>query len=252
MTQSAYQPQISALQWVRSAVFVFQIYLMMLIMGILYFPWALVSAHGARTACKHYCYWVRWTARWMIGLKTEVRGPVPTGEVLIASKHQSFLDIIMIFSEVPAGKFIMKRELMWAPVIGQYGLRIGCVPVQRGKRGQAIAKMLADVEAGQAEAGQLIIYPQGTRVAPGVDAPYKIGAALLSEQTQQPCVPAATNVGLFWPRTGIWRKQGTAVVEFLPAIAPGMDREAFTQSLQEQVETASDALMREAGFDPKA
>lgn len=237
------------MRWVMSFLFVVQMYAMMAVIGIVFLPWALLSPHGARAACKTYCRWVRFTARWMVGLRTEVRGPVPQDEVLIAAKHQSFLDIILIFGAIPAGKFIMKRELMWAPVIGQYALRIGCVPVARGKRGQAIAKMLSDVDRGAVLPGQLIIYPQGTRIAPGVVAPYKVGTALLYEQTGQPCVPAATNVGLFWPRKGIYRKPGLAVVEFLPRIEPGLDRDRFLKQLREEVETASDALMKEAGFD---
>ncbi|WP_058247836.1 lysophospholipid acyltransferase family protein [Tropicibacter naphthalenivorans] len=223
----------------------------MLVLGIVFLPWALVSPKGARLACRSFTLWVRWTASWMVGLKTEVRGPIPTGEVLIAAKHQSFLDILMIFSEVPAAKFIMKRELLFTPIIGLYAYRIGCVPVHRGKRGQAITKMLADVEKGRAEPGQLVIYPQGTRVAPGVVKPYKVGAALLYEQAGQPCVPAATNCGLFWPRTGILRKPGLAVVEFLPEIAPGLGREPFMRRLETEVEAASDALMAEAGFTPE-
>lgn len=237
------------MRWVLSLIFVVQMYAAMAVLGIVFLPWALFSARGARAACKTFCVWVRFTARVMCGLRTELRGEVPTGEVLIASKHQSFLDIILIFSVVPAGKFIMKRELMFAPVIGQYALKIGCVPVERGKRGQAIAKMLRDVEQGSAEPGQLIIYPQGSRIAPGVRAPFKVGAALLYEQTGQTCVPAATNVGLFWPRKGILRKPGLAVVEFLPPIAPGLSREAFLKRLEHDVETASNRLMLEAGFD---
>ncbi|MCR8548057.1 1-acyl-sn-glycerol-3-phosphate acyltransferase [Salipiger sp. P9] len=235
-----------AVQWLRSLIFVGQMYGAMAVLGILFFPWAMVSRRGARLACLLWCRWARWTAHWMVGLKSEIRGTPPEGEVLIAAKHQSFFDIIMIFSAVPAGKFIMKRELLWAPVLGQYALRIGCVPVDRGKRGAAIAKMLQDVDRGTAEPGQLIIYPQGTRVAPGVHKPYKVGAALLYEQTGQPCVPAATNVGAFWPRTGIYRKPGLAVVEFLPVIAPGLPKDAFLKQLAEEVETASDALYAEA------
>jgi 1-acyl-sn-glycerol-3-phosphate acyltransferase len=237
------------MRWILSLLFVVQMYVMMALMGILFLPWALLTPRGARMACKTYCRWVRFTARVMCGLRTEVRGPVPSEEVLIAAKHQSFLDIILIFAAVPAGKFIMKRELMWAPVIGQYALRIGCVPVERGKRGQAIAKMLRDVERGEALPGQLIIYPQGSRIAPGVRAPFKVGAALLYEQTGQSCVPAATNVGVFWPRRGILRKPGLAVVEFLPVIPPGLDRETFLTRLETGVEEASNRLMREAGFD---
>ncbi|WP_305968789.1 MULTISPECIES: lysophospholipid acyltransferase family protein [unclassified Mameliella] len=237
------------MRWVMSFLFVIQMYAMMAIMGIVFLPLALASRGGARFACRTYCRWVRLTARIMVGLRTEVRGEVPQGEVLIASKHQSFLDIILIFGAVPAGKFIMKRELMWAPVIGQYALRIGCVPVERGKRGQAIARMVKDVARGAAVPGQLIIYPQGTRIAPGVKAPYKVGTAILYEQTGQPCVPAATNVGLFWPRKGIYRKPGLAVVEFLPVIQPGLEKYAFLERLEKEVETASNALMKEAGFD---
>ena len=144
----------------------------------------------------------------MVGLRTEVRGTPPTGEVLIAAKHQSFLDIILIFGSVPAGKFIMKRELMWAPVLGLYALRIGCVPVNRGQRSRAIKRMLADVAKGRQAPGQLIIYPQGTRISPGVRAPYKVGSGALYQELGQDCVPAATNVGLFWPRKGILRSPG--------------------------------------------
>ena len=235
-----------ALHWLRSLVFVAQMYLAMAVIGIVFLPWALASRRGARVACRTFCRWVRWSAAWMVGLRSEVRGTPPTGEVLIAAKHQSFLDIMLIFASVPAGKFIMKRELMWAPVIGQYALRIGCVPVDRGKRSRAIAGMVADVARGRQEPGQLIIYAQGTRVAPGVKKPYKIGAGVLYEETGQSCVPAATNVGLFWPRTGILRKPGLAVVEFLPEIAPGLDRQAFMERLEHEVETASDRLMQEA------
>ncbi len=239
------------MQWFRSLLFVGQMYAMMGIMGILFLPLAISGRKGALWACKTYCRWVRWTARWMVGLRTEVRGPVPQGEVMIAAKHQSFLDIILIFGAVPSGKFIMKRELMWAPVIGQYALRIGCVPVERGKRGQAIAKMVDDVAKGRQHPGQLIIYPQGTRIAPGVKAPYKVGTSILYKELDQDCVPAATNVGVFWPRTGIYRKPGTAVVEFLPTIKAGLPRETFLSQLEDTVETASNTLMREADFDAK-
>ncbi|SLN21541.1 1-acyl-sn-glycerol-3-phosphate acyltransferase [Roseovarius litorisediminis] len=239
-----------AVQWIMSLLFVVQMYLMMVVLGIVFFPWAVFSRKGALTACKSFCRWVRWTARWMVGLRTEVRGTPPTDEVLIAAKHQSFLDIILIFGAVPAGKFIMKRELMWAPVIGQYALKIGCVPVNRGKRSAAIKRMVTDVAKGAQKPGQLIIYPQGTRIAPGVKAPYKVGSGVLYEQLGQDCVPVAANVGVFWPRRGIYRKPGLAVVEFLPRIKKGQTKDVFMTQLQDEVETASDALMREAGFDP--
>lgn len=235
-----------ALQWLRSLVFVIQMYLAMLVLALIYTPLALFDRRHAYTAMHSYCRWVRYSAGWLVGLHSEVRGEPPTDEVVIAAKHQSFFDIIILFSAVPRGRFIMKKELVWAPILGWYALRIGCVPVDRGKRGQAIAAMMKAVAEGRQEPGQLLIYPQGTRVAPGDKMPYKMGTAALYSQLGQDCVPAATNVGHFWPRRGIYRKPGLAVVEFLPRIRPGLTNAAFMAELERRVETASDRLLAEA------
>ena len=239
----------NAIQWVRSLIFNAQMYVAMLVCGIIYLIPAIISPKGAIAGCHAYCVWVRWTASWMIGLKVEIRGEPPTDEVMVAPKHQSFLDVLMIYGAIPRGKFIFKAILKYAPVIGQFGLRIGCIPVDRGKRGQAIKKMVADVKAGHALPGQLIIYPQGTRIAPGVKAPYKIGTGALYKELGQPVVPVATNVGVFWPKRGVTRHSGTAVFEFLPRIEPGLEVDVFMAQLEETIETASDRLNKEAGFD---
>ena len=236
------------IQYIRSVIFIIQMYGAMAIMAVYYTPLAIFRRDAAYDAVRAYCRYVRWSARWLVGLRSEVRGEIPTKEVIIASKHQSFFDIILIVSEVPRPKFIMKASLVYAPILGWFALRIGCVPVNRGKRAEAIRQMMRGVTAGDAPAGQLIIYPQGTRVAPGVDKPYKVGTAVIYEETGQTCVPAATNVGVFWPRQGLLRKPGLAVVEFLPPIPPGRDRNAFMEDLEREIETASDALMRDAGF----
>lgn len=237
-----------ALQWLRSALFVGQMYLMMAVFALIFTPFALASRRWAFHAVHAYCHWVRWTARWMVGLRSEIRGEVPQDEVLIAAKHQSFFDIILIVSVTPRPKFIMKSSLKWAPILGWYALRIGCVPVDRGRRAEAIRQMMRGVQSGKQKPGQLIIYPQGTRVAPGLQKPYKIGAGVLYAELGQDCAPAATNVGVLWPRTGIYRKPGLAVVEFLPRIPAGMETGAFMATLEEEIETASDRLMDEAGF----
>lgn len=238
----------TAIRWVLSLIFIVQMYLAMAVLAVVFAPWALFSRNGAFAAAHTFCRWVRFTARLLCGLRSEIRGTPPTHEAVVAAKHQSFFDIILIFSALPRGKFIMKRELMFAPFLGQYALRLGCVPVDRGKRGAAIAKMKADVEKGTAHPGQLIIYPQGTRVAPGVAKPYKVGTGLLYEQLGQPCVPVATNVGVFWPKRGILRKPGLAVVQFLPEIAPGLPVPQFMERLEREIETHSDMLLAEAGF----
>lgn len=241
-----------AVQYLRSLVFIAQMYLAMVVLAVVFAPFAIVSRQAAYTAMHTFCRWVRFSARWLVGLRSEVRGEVPMDEVLVAAKHQSFFDIIIIFGAMPRPKFIMKRELIWAPILGQYALRIGCVPVDRGKRGQAIAAMIAAVKSGRQLPGQLVIYPQGTRVAPGASLPYKVGTAALYAQLGQSCVPVATNVGVLWPKRGMLRKPGLAVVEFLPRIQPGLANAAFMAELETRIETASYALMAEAGFQKAA
>lgn len=239
-----------AWRWLRSLIFAAQAYLMMAVMALAFAPWAIFDRRGAFAAVHAWCGYVRWTASWMIGLKSEVRGEVPQGEVLIAAKHQSFFDIIVLVSVLPRPKFIMKKQLKWAPILGWYAQRIGCVPVDRGKRGAAIKTMMERVRSGRQEPGQLIIYPQGTRVVAGAKRDYKIGIGLLYQEMDVACVPVACNVGVFWPRQRIYRDPGLAVIEFLPPIPPGMELRDFMARLEDEVETRSDALMREAGFDP--
>jgi 1-acyl-sn-glycerol-3-phosphate acyltransferase len=236
------------LQYILSFIFICQMYLAMLVLAIWYTPFVLFRRDAAFDAVHTYTRWVRWSAEVLVGLRSEIRGQVPTDEVIIAAKHQSFFDIIMIVSVVPRPKFIMKRELLWAPILGWYAIRIGCVPVDRGRRSQAMAKMVADVKAGAAAPGQLIIYPQGTRVAAGASKPYKVGVGVLYSELGQDCVPAATNVGVFWPRHGILRKPGLAVVEFLPRIKAGQSVAEFMAQIEPVIEGASDQLMAESGF----
>ncbi|MBS1300996.1 lysophospholipid acyltransferase family protein [Loktanella sp. SALINAS62] len=236
------------IQWIRSLLFSMTMYVMMLVFGIVFLPYALIHPNGARHTCRMYARSVMWLAGWMIGLRFEFRGTPPTFGCMVAAKHQSFMDVMAIYQVMPRPRFIMKRLLLWAPVLGLFAYRAGCIPVDRGKKGQAIKDMLARVQSGDQEPGQLCIYPQGTRVAPDAVAPYKKGTAALYVQLNQPCVPVATNVGVFWPKRGIYRKPGTAVFEFLPALPPGLLLRQFMQQIEYDIELHSNLLAREAGL----
>lgn len=233
---------------IRSQLTDLLMYLLMAVMGIACAPLAIWSRDGAYWAIKKYCAVIFWLLRVICNLRVEFRGEVPTGEVLVCSKHMSFLDIMMLAYILPRAKFIMKNELKWAPILGFYAMRIGSAPVQRGKRGKAMQKMVADV-GGRSEVGQTVIYPQGTRVLPGSDNPYKVGAGVLYTRMDRDCVPAATNTGVFWARRSPYRKPGVAVLEFLPTIPKGMALRPFMTQLETVIEDNSNRLMREAGLD---
>ena len=238
-----------ALQLIRSLIFIALMYLTMALFALLFTPAAIFSRAAARRGIRSWCLTVRWLAHRVVGLESQVRGVVPEGEVLVAAKHQSFFDIIILLSVLPRPRFVMKKELERAPILGWYAKRIGCVSVDRGKKGQAIRAMLDGVQQGRDDApGQLVIYPQGTRVAPGAFLPYKIGSGLLYEALASPCVPVACNVGVFWARHSLWRHPGQAVVEFLEPLPPGLPLRDFMGRLEAEVEAGSERLMAEAGF----
>lgn len=229
----------------RSLLFQIWMYGLMAVCGVLFSPLAIWSRAGAYYAISIYLKLVFWGLRVFCGLTAETRGKIPQGDVLIASKHQSFFDVIIFVRDLPAAKFVMKRSLVFAPILGFYALRIGAAPVTRGKGQASLDEMKREVARRKDLNGQLVIYPQGTRVPPGEKAPYKRGAFHLYAAHGLTCVPAAVNTGHFWPRKGVIRRPGHAVIEFLEPIPPGLGEEEFLKLIEERVETASDRLGRE-------
>lgn len=238
------------MQFLRSLIFQVWMYGLMGIVGIVLSPCALWSRAGAYFAIGIYLDLVFWGLRHLCGLTYEIRGTPPTGDVLVASKHQSFLDILIALRALPRAQFVMKRSLVWAPFLGWYALRIGASPVTRGRGAESISEMMEGVRRARREPGQLVIFPQGTRVAPGGKAVYRAGVLALCQGFDLACVPAAVNTGLFWPRYGIVRRPGVAVMEFLEPMPPGMAGRDFLSLLETRIETASDRLMAEAGGPP--
>lgn len=219
---------------------------MMTICGIGGIPFAIWSREGAYAVMRTYVRITFWGMRHIVGITYEVRGEPPKGDVLITAKHQSFFDVLALFIIVRRAKFVMKRSLVWAPFLGFYALRIGVSPVTRGKGKKSVQEMMSGVDKEKSDPSQLIIYPQGTRVPPGEDRPYKRGAHAIYSSYPTPCVPVAVNTGMFWPRTGIRRNPGVAVIEFLPPIEPGLDTTTFMDRMKNAIEPASDALAEEA------
>jgi 1-acyl-sn-glycerol-3-phosphate acyltransferase len=232
----------------RSILFIFLMYLGMLVIGVLGAIPAGLSRNWAYKVMKGFCSYVLWLARILCGITYETRGEVPTGDVVIASKHQSFLDVILHMHLLPRANYVMKRELKWAPILGFYAMRIGAAPVKRGDKSKAVSQMMKGIERKDGEAAQLVIYPQGTRVAPGADKPYKVGAAVICERMGKPCIPVATNAGVLWPKRGLLRYPGVVVFEYLEPMPEGLKVEAFTKELKARIEPVSDRLAAEAGF----
>jgi len=233
------------MQWLRSVILIFLVYLLMAVMGIIGAPVVLWSRAWTRDWMKLYARGVFVLARWLCGLRVEWRGVTPTGAVVVAAKHQSLLDVLMLFVALPEPHFVMKRSLIWAPVLGLYALRAGCIWITREKRGEG-KTMLRRLQNRHRGSGQIAIYPQGTRVPPGTVKPYRRGAVLVYEKFALPMVLAATNVGWFWPKRSVLRRPGTAVLEFLETLPPDLPQPQVMHRMETAIEAASDRLGAEA------
>jgi 1-acyl-sn-glycerol-3-phosphate acyltransferase len=232
---------------IRSVFFNIAFYGALVVVGLLGVP-LLVAPKGALMVAKIWARVSLWITEHIGGIKLDVRGRhnVPAGGCLIAAKHQSAMETFGIVPYVGDFAFILKRELNWLPVFGWYTSRSGMIGVNRGARSQALKDMTVQARKVIADGRQIIIYPEGTRRSPG-DAPaYKYGAVHLYSELGTVCVPVAINTGLFWPRRSFLCYPGTAVLEFLDPIAPGLDGETFKTKLQDVIETASNRLITEA------
>jgi 1-acyl-sn-glycerol-3-phosphate acyltransferase len=188
-----------------------------------------------------------WLLRVLAGTKLEFRGVerIPEGGLLVASKHQSFLETFALVTRLDDFTFILKRELMWIPFFGWYLMKAAQVPIDRKAGSQALADMNERARIEAAKGRQILIFPEGTRRAPGAPPAYKFGVAHLYANLGVPCLPVAINTGLFWPRRKFLRHPGTAVIELLEPIPPGMPREAFFEEVKRRIEEACDRLLRE-------
>jgi 1-acyl-sn-glycerol-3-phosphate acyltransferase len=242
--------------FVRSLAFNLAFYLVTILMVIGTLP---VFVFGSEAAgARMIRAWARagmFLLRTIIGARLEVRGMenIPEGGVIIASKHQSMFETFALFPTLPRPTYVMKQELARIPLWGWYARRAGMIPVERDQGTAALRKLAADVGGAVTRNRQVIIFPEGTRRAPGAEPDYKGGIAHLYRMTGAPVVPAALNSGLFWPRRKLTRYPGTIVIEFLPPIMPGLKSKEFLERLETAIETGSDALLREAQeASPKA
>ncbi|MDQ0317095.1 lysophospholipid acyltransferase family protein [Amorphus orientalis] len=185
--------------------------------------------------------------RVICGVKMEIRGRenIPTDGALIASKHQAAWETFALMPILPDPAFILKKELFLLPLFGWYARKFDMIGVDRSAGSKALSEISEKGQAAIDQGRQVIIFPEGTRTRPGAEPAYKNGIAHLYHRLERPVVPVALNSGLFWVRGSILRRPGTIVVEFKPAIPPGLPLKTFRNRLVDEIETSSDRLYRE-------
>jgi 1-acyl-sn-glycerol-3-phosphate acyltransferase len=232
---------------IRSVVFNVLFYLNLSVQLIAAIPTLIMPRRAILAVVR---FWGRsnlWLLRVVCGITAEFRGveKIPPGALLVASKHQSLWETFALYALFADPAFILKRELMWIPFFGWYAWKARMIPVDRGKRSQALADMTVCARQELDRGRQIVIFPEGTRRAPGAEPGYKFGVVHLYAETGVACLPVALNSGLFWPRRSFRRYPGTVIVEVLDPIAPGLSRQQFADELQRRIETATARLIAE-------
>ncbi len=191
---------------------------------------------------------VAWLLKHVTGIVSEVRGRehLPTGPVVIACKHQSAWETIMMTCILPDPSFVLKKELVKIPFYGWCALKMGSIVIDRDAGGRAMKSLLRRARAVAAAGRPVIIFPEGTRTAPGKRLPYHPGVAALYAHVPVPLVPTALNSGLYWGRRSFLKNPGRIIVEFLPPLPEKLTRKEFLSQLEDQIEMATNALIAEA------
>lgn len=193
-----------------------------------------------------------WLAIYVLGIRYEVRGRenIPADPVVILSKHSSAWETLAYSGIFPPHVYVMKRELMWLPFLG-WGLALfSPIFINRADRKNALR---LTVEIGKERLAQgfcIMVYPEGTRIAVGKRAKYKLGGARIAVQTGARVLPVAHNAGLLWPRNSFLKHPGkVTVVIGEPIASAGLAPEELMRKVEDWIEGQVEVLVREGRAD---
>lgn len=161
-----------------------------------------------------------WLLRVICGVGWEVRGArrLPDKPSVVLMKHSSAFDIIVQAVLFPRQIWLLKRELLWVPLFGWALAAIGCVGVDRARGGRAIRSVVRACK-GRVEQGLwVMVFPEGTRMAPGETGNYAPGGAMIAGAARCPVVPVAHNASDYWPRRSALKKPGTISIVIGPPL----------------------------------
>jgi 1-acyl-sn-glycerol-3-phosphate acyltransferase len=231
----------------RSLLFNVCFWLWTLLMLLAALPWL---ALPPRWMLAHSRFWMRGVqlllAR-IVGLAYEVRGREHRNAVAIfAFKHQSAWETLAIHLLLDGAAIALKRELTQIPLFGWCLVHAGMIRIDRAGGARALRGLIEGGRAALSRGQPIVIFPEGTRMPPGEHRPYHPGVAALYRHLDCPVVPVALNSGVFWGRRRFVKRPGRIVVEFLPPIAPGLERAAFMAELERRLEPATARLIAQA------
>jgi 1-acyl-sn-glycerol-3-phosphate acyltransferase len=186
-----------------------------------------------------------WVLKWSCALDYRVEGaPLPEGCHIALWKHSSSWETLAMMVLFPRQVWVLKRELLWIPVVGIGVQQMHAIAIDRKAGHTAVAQVVEQGKDRLAEGDWVMIFPEGTRMPPGETRRYGVSGTLLAAETGKLIVPVAHNAGHYWPRRGLMKKPGTVrVVIGAPVVAAGREARAVNEEIQAWVEATVARLM---------
>ena len=207
------------------------------IVALFSFPF---SAHARYRLITGYNHIVISLARWVLGIRYVVEGMehLPTSPTIIQAKHQSAWETVAFLCLFPPVSPVIKQELLKVPFFG-WGFRLlNPIAIDRSAGREALKQIVRQGKEKLAAGFWVLVFPEGTRVAPGEKGKYGIGGSWLAAETGTPVVPIAHNAGEVWPKNAFIKRPGTITVRIGPAIATeGKTASELTRAVESWIET---------------
>lgn len=190
-----------------------------------------------------YAHVMMWLVRHLLGIRYTLLGRenIPAVPAVIVSKHQSAWETLALQVVFPPLCFVLKRELLRIPFLGWGLAQLPSIAIDRSAGKDALTQVLEQGCERLTEGISVVIFPEGTRVAPGMHRRYKPGGAALATQCGAPLVPVAHNAGEFWPRNAFLKQPGNIVMSIGPPI---ITTGRSTNDVNEEVEAWIEGEMR--------
>jgi 1-acyl-sn-glycerol-3-phosphate acyltransferase len=233
--------------FLRSLVFNVLFYAVLVCLAIMALPTFFMPVRALLTVAGWWAKATLFLMRLICNIKVEFRGieKIPKGPLVVVAKHQSFWETFALMQFFDRPIFILKRQLIYIPVFGQFLIKTGMIAIDRSAGVKALLDMTRRARATVRSGCQLVIFPEGTRRPPGAPPDYKTGFAQIYSACGVQCLPIALNSGLFWPRRTFMRYPGTLVVEFLDPLPPGLSKDEYISRVRSAIEDATGRLVEE-------
>lgn len=238
------------MKYLSSLLFTILLNLWGTLIPIIYFPVFITRSrkladHGAKV----WAIGCLWMLKKLCGVRYEFRGleNLPKEACIIACKHQSAWETIVMHLVVRHPVYVYKKELEMIPFYGWYLKVMSGIKLNRKGGASALKSMIKQSKNYLKNNQSIVLFPQGTRVPLGGEVekyPYQSGVVALYLSCNVKVVPAALNSGAFWPKHKIKKNPGKIILEFLPAIEPGLKKDEFNKKLEEAIESKSAELAK--------